>query len=117
MEALYRLGQASAQEVMQQMPDPPNYSAVRSLLTVLEEKGLVKHRRESKRYIYEPTESPVRARKGALQRLLATFFENSPERLVASLLDPSERQLPAEEVARLRSLLDQHESAQEASSK
>ena len=44
MEALYRLGQASAQEVMQQMPDPPNYSAVRSLLTVLEEKGLVKLR-------------------------------------------------------------------------
>ena len=65
MDVLSRAGRASAQEVMEAMPDAPNYSAVRSLLAVLEEKGLARHRRESKKYVYEPVVSPTRARKGA----------------------------------------------------
>ena len=55
---------------------------MRSLLAILEEKSAVKHTRESRRYVYEPTVSPVRARKGALKRLLATFFDGSSEQLV-----------------------------------
>jgi predicted transcriptional regulator len=109
MDVLYRAGRATAQEVMEAMPDPPNYSAVRSLLAVLEEKGLARHRREAKKYVYEPAVSPVRARRGALRRLLATFFDGSPERLVASLLDPAERRLTSDEAARIRALLDEHE--------
>jgi BlaI family transcriptional regulator, penicillinase repressor len=109
MDVLYRMGRASAQEVLEAMPDPPNYSAVRSLLAVLEEKGLVRHWRESRKFVYEPAVSPVRARKGAVRRLLETFFDGSPERLVASLLDPSERRLSGDEMARIRALLDEHE--------
>ena len=69
MDLLYRMGQASAQEIWEQLPDPPNYSAVRSLLALLEEKGLVRHTRQSKKYIFHPVISPTRARKGALRRL------------------------------------------------
>ncbi len=110
MDVLYRLSRATAQEIQEALPDQPHYSAVRSLLTVLEEKGAVKHTRESRRYVYEPTLSPVRARKGALKRLMATFFEGSPERLVQNLLDPVDGPLSAAEVARVRQLLDAHES-------
>jgi len=109
MEVLYRRGQATAQEVQEGLPDRPNYSAVRSLLGVLEDKGLVKHARLGKRYVYEPTVSPARARKGALRRLLGTFFDGSPERLVESLLDPVDGPLSAAEVARLRAMLDRSE--------
>ncbi len=110
MEVVWRLGRATAQEVHEAMPEQPTYSAVRSLLTILEEKGLLKHTRESKRYVYEPTLSPARARKGALRRLLSTFFDGSPERLVESLLDPVDGPLSASEVARIRAMLDKHDA-------
>ena len=109
LEVLYRLGRGTVQEVMERLPDRPNYSAVRSLMSVLEGKGMVKHVRESKRYVYEPTVSPVRARKGALRRLMSTFFDDSPERLVENLLDPVDGPLSAAELARLRALLDSHD--------
>ena len=109
MDVLYRLGEASAQEIWEQLPERPNYSAVRSLLVILEEKGLVKHTKQSKKYIYQPTVSPTRARKGALHRLLSTFFNDSPARLVANLLDPAERKLSASEVDQIRLLLEEHE--------
>lgn len=111
MDVLYQLNRATAQDIQEALPDKPHYSAVRSLLTVLEEKGAVKHTRESRKYVYEPTVSPVRARKGALKRLLATFFEGSPERLVQNLLDPVDGPLSAAEVARVRQLLDEHDGA------
>ncbi len=111
MDILYQLTRASAQEVQEALPDRPHYSAVRSLLAILEEKGAVKHTRESRRYIYEPTVSPGRARKGALRRLLSTFFDDSPEQLVQNLLDPVDGPLSAAEVARIRLLLNQHEAA------
>ena len=106
MDVLYQLNRASAQEVLEALPDKPQYSAVRSLLAVLEEKGAVKHTRESRKYVYEPTVSHGRARKGALRRLLATFFEGSPERLVQNLLDPVDGPLSAMEVSKVRQLLE-----------
>jgi BlaI family penicillinase repressor len=105
MEVLYRLGRGTVQEVQEALVDRPNYSAARSLLGVLEDKGIVKHVREGKRYVYEPTVSSARARQGALRRLLGTFFEGSPERLVESLLDPVDGPLSASEVVRLRALI------------
>ena len=43
MDIIYRLGQASAKDVQENLPDPPSYSAVRALLVTLENKGMVKH--------------------------------------------------------------------------
>ena len=43
MDVLYRRGQATAAEVLDGMPDPPGYSAVRAMLRLLEEKGVVAH--------------------------------------------------------------------------
>ena len=111
MDVLYQRTRATAQDIQEALPDKPHYSAVRSLLTVLEEKGAVKHTRESRKYVYEPTVSPMRARKGALKRLLATFFEGSPERLVQNLLDPVDGPLSAAEVVRVRQLLDAYDAA------
>lgn len=107
MEIVWRLGRASAAEIQEGLDDPPSYSAVRALLAVLVEKGHLKHEQEGRRYVYAPTARREKAGAGALQRVLATFFENSPANLVASLLDPKDRKLAPEELDRIRALIDE----------
>lgn len=107
MDILFRRGKATAEEVMGELPDPPSYSAVRALMATLESKGLVKHGKESRRYVYEPTVPEKRAKRSALKKLLATFFEGRPEKLVAALLDPQDQQLSREEIDRIRKLIDE----------
>jgi BlaI family transcriptional regulator, penicillinase repressor len=107
MDILFRLGRATAEEVMHELPDPPGYSAVRALLATLEGKGLARHEKDSRRYVYLPTVPGTRAKRSALKQLLATFFEGSPEKLVASLLDPADQKLSAAEIARIRKLIDE----------
>lgn len=109
MDILFRLGKGTAQEVMDQLPDPPSYSAVRALMVTLETKGLVKHGKESRRYVYTPSVPEKKAKRSALRQLLATFFEGRPENLVASLLDPEDQQLSDAEIERIRGLLAEHE--------
>lgn len=106
MDILFRMGKGTAQEVLAELPDPPTYSAVRALLVTLENKGLVKHAKDSRRYVYRPVLAEKKAKRSALRQLLATFFEGRPENLVASLLDPTDQQLSDEEIARIRSLID-----------
>lgn len=109
MDILFRLGKATAEEVMNELPDPPSYSAVRALLVTLEGKELVKHSKDSRRYVYEPTVPEKKAKRTALKQLIATFFEGSPEKLVASLLDPEDQKLSGEEIDRIRKLIDTKE--------
>ena len=105
MDILFRLGQASAQDVLDELPDPPGYSAVRALLATLEDKGLIQHAKESRRYVYTAAVPERRAKRTALKQLLTTFFGGKPEKLVASLLDPQDQQLSHEEIAKIRKLI------------
>ena len=86
VEVLFKLGEASVADVRDSLADPPSYSAVRAMLGLLEQKGLVRHRRDGLRYLYRAAESPETARKKAIRRLVDTFFGGSPERAVAALL-------------------------------
>lgn len=106
MDILFRKGRCTAEEVLDELPDPPGYSAVRALLSTLEQKELVTHSKDSRRYVYEPTVTEKRAKRSALKQLMATFFEGSPEKLVASLLDPKDQELSKDEIARIRKLID-----------
>ena len=107
MDILYRRGRASAQEILEAMPDPPTYSAVRAKLRVLEEKGHIRHEEEALRYVYVPTVARDSARRSALRHLLSTFFENSVEQAVAALVDLSAANLSREELDRISSLIDE----------
>lgn len=106
MDAIYRLGRATAAEVLGNMPDPPGYSAVRAMLRLLEEKGYLKHEQQGPRYIYLPTLSRDKARQSALKQLVQTFFDNSTEQTVSALLDMSKSRLSDEELERLSVLID-----------
>ena len=106
MEIVYKEGRASATEVLERLPDPPSYSAVRALLKVLENKGHLKHVLEGTRYVHLPTLPADRARRSALKRLTDTFFEGSAEKAVAALLTLSKDDLTGEELDRLARLID-----------
>ncbi|MCP5532778.1 MAG: BlaI/MecI/CopY family transcriptional regulator [Akkermansiaceae bacterium] len=112
MEILFRKGRATAEEVLEELPDPPSYSAVRALLATLEQKELVIHEKESRRYVYLPAVPEKKAKRTALKQLLTTFFEGSPEKLVASLLDPRDQNLSDEEISRIRDLIANNEPNQ-----
>jgi predicted transcriptional regulator len=107
MDAVYRLGRATATDVLGQIPEPPSYSAVRAMLRVLENKGHLRHVLEGKSYVYTPTLGRSRASRSALQNMLKTFFEGSTEKAVAALLDMSRADLTDDEFARLSRLIDQ----------
>ena len=107
MDVLYRREKASAREVQEEMPDPPSYSAVRAMLAILVEKGIIRSRKEGRHLVYQPTEARPKAKRQALKSLLRTFFEDSPEKLVASLLDPEDQKLSDEEIERIRRLVDE----------
>lgn len=107
MDIVYRLGEATAAEVMENLPDPPSYSAVRALLRILEEKTHLRHRQEGPRYVYVPTVPLDAAKQSALKHVLSTFFEGSVTQAVAALLDLGQDDLSDAELHRLARLIDQ----------
>lgn len=106
MDAVYRLGRATAADVRAELPDPPSYSAVRAMLRLLEEKGLLEHEQDGLRYVYRPTIAPDRARRSALMHLVRTFFGGSPAQAAAALLEMSDAELSPADRARLAKLIE-----------
>ena len=107
MDVLYRVGQATAAEVMEELPDPPSYSAVRATLRILEDKGQVRHEEEGPRYVFRPAVARDRAKRTAVRHLVSTFFGGSPEAAMATLLDESASKLSDSDVERLKKLIDE----------
>ncbi len=105
MDAIYELGEASVGEVLAKLPDPPSYSAVRTMIRSLEAKGLLRHRQVSTRYVYRPAHSRRDAGRSALRHLMQTFFGGSAADAVAAILDPSVSKLSDDDVARLERLI------------
>ena len=105
MDAVYRLGRATVQEVLDSLPDPPSYSSVRGMMGLLEHKGHLKHEQDGPRYVYLPAVSRDRAQRSALRHLVQTFFNGSPEQVVAALLDSPDAKLSQSELDRLARLI------------
>jgi predicted transcriptional regulator len=106
MDILHRRGRATAHEVLADLPEPPSYSAVRTLLRLLEERGHVKHAEEDQRYVYRPVMSRGDARKSALAHVVRTFFSGSVEEAVATLVESSRTKLSREELGRIADVID-----------
>ena len=105
MDLVYQLGEASVAQVREAMSDPPSYSSVRTMIRLLEGKGLLKHRREGTRYLYRPTQSKRKVSRNALRHLMNTFYEGSASEAVAAIFD-SEK-MDAEDLKRIESLIKQ----------
>ena len=106
MDIIYETKEATAFQVLERLPSPPSYSAVRALLRVLESKGHLLHRQDGPRYVYMPRLAKDKARRSALAHLKRTCFDGSTADVVAALLDMSEEDLTDEDYERLSALID-----------
>src|SRR6185295_4045372 len=111
MDILYRLGRATANEVMADLPGEPHYSTVRTQLRVLENKGHIRHEEEGLRYVYLPTVPRHAVRQSALRHTIETFFEGSAEKMLSTLLGGEGGKLADEELERLAQLIDKARKA------
>ena len=105
MDILHRRNGATVAEIMGDLPDPPTYSAVRSVLRILGEKDLIRHKEDGPRYVYYPAESTERARDDVLAHVVRTYFGDSPEQAVTALLRLSDVDIDDTEISRLRNII------------
>ena len=101
MDVLYRTGEGTVAEVMEQLADPPTYSAVRSTLRILEEKGHVSHREDGPRYVYVPAVGLESAQRAALNHVVDTFFDGSSDHALVTLLRRSDLELSEKQIQRI----------------
>lgn len=106
MDVLYRLGKASASDIRDAIPNPPSKTAVRTLLTILQEKGHVRFTRDGAKYIYEPVASREEVAKTTIDRVVQNFFGGSIERVVATLVDSQEASLSDSQVENLKAIIE-----------
>jgi BlaI family penicillinase repressor len=107
MEIVYRLGRATAIEVMTSLPGRPANATVRTMLGVLEEKGYLRHETEKGKYIYFPTIPLANARKSALDSVLETFFKGAEAAAVISILTKADANLTEEERKRILDIIEE----------
>jgi BlaI family transcriptional regulator, penicillinase repressor len=106
VDALYRLGRATAAEIMAAVPGAPTYSTIRTQLRVLEAKGHVRHEEQGLRYVYMPTVPRRAARKSALKHLVETFFDGSSAKAVAALLGGEASRIADDDLERIAEILN-----------
>jgi len=107
MDVVYRLGNATATEIADGIPDPPTKDAVRRLIRILEEKGLLRHEADGPRHVYHPTLPPELARISALDHLIQTHFRGSVSQAITALLESSADRLTDGELQRITDLIEE----------
>lgn len=101
MEAVYRLGRASVAEVREELPDPPSYSTVRTMLNKLEAKGRLGHAQDGPRYVYHPRVPREEAERSAVRRIVRGLFDGSVERAMTAMIETEGADLDDEELERV----------------
>ena len=105
MEAVYLLGRATVSEVRAAIEAPPSYSAVRTMLRILEDKGHLRHEQDGPRYVYVPMVAREKARRSILKDVVRTLFNGSASQAMAALIEGSDAQLDDDELARMSALI------------
>ena len=110
MDAVFALGEATVNQVVEAISDAPTPMAVRRMMHILEEKGHLKRREKGRKVIYAPRQNRTKAGRSALQNVLETFFGGSLEEALAAHLHSRKDKVSDEERARLIELIEQAKS-------
>ena len=105
MDIVYRLNEATATQIQEQLEEPPSNSAIRAMLSRLEEKGVLTHREEGQRYLYKAVQAKNKVADSALKKLVGVFFNDSPTSAATALLGMSGK-LNSQEIDLLQALID-----------
>lgn len=104
-ETLCRMEGGTAAGVRSALSDPLSDSAVRTMLSRLETKGLVERTSGPDGFLYSPVQRTEAVAAGALQRMIDTFFAGSAASAATALLGLGQRLTP-EEAAALERVID-----------
>jgi predicted transcriptional regulator len=105
MEAVIRLGRPTANDVRNALPDTPSSSTVRTMLRHLETKGFLRHEWDGPRFVYSPTTGAATLQRSAVRNLMSTFFGDSIEAAVASMLGSARGKVADQELARVEEMI------------
>jgi len=105
-EILCAAGEATAADLRERMSDPPSYSAVRTLLSRLTARGLVRHRVVDQTYVYQSVPQAEQVKESALRQMVKTFFDGSAASAATALLGLS-RNLESDELDALQRAIDE----------
>lgn len=105
VEIIYRLQEATAAQIQEQLDEPPSNSAIRAMLSRLEDKGVLTHREEGQRYLYKAVEAKTKVADSALKKLVGVFFNDSPASAATALLGMSDK-LSSADIDQLQALID-----------
>ena len=114
MDILFRLGRATADEVMVELSGKRSYSTIRTQLRVLEQKGYVRHEERGRQFVYTPAVPLRTARKSALRHVVDTFFDGSVEKVVAALLGGEAARISETDLDRIVELVSKARGAEKA---
>jgi predicted transcriptional regulator len=104
LELVYGLQEATATQIQQGLDVELSNSAIRAMLTRLEEKGVLRHRIDGQRYLYQAVVPKREVRVSVLKRLVGTFFDNSPVSAASALLGMSGK-LSSDELDQLEAMI------------
>lgn len=105
MDIVYSRKEATTNNVLADIPDPPSRMTVRTMLRILEEKGHLKHTTRGREFVYQPMRARRRAGQSAMRRLLDTFFDGSLTEAVAAHMVDVAAELDEHELKRLSALI------------
>ncbi len=107
MDAVFALGEATVNQVVESIPSPPTPMAVRRMMHILEEKGHLRRKENGREVIYVPRQTKGKAGRQAFEQVLETFFGGSLEEALAAHLHSRKDQVSDEERQRLIALIEQ----------
>ncbi|MFC5457063.1 BlaI/MecI/CopY family transcriptional regulator [Prosthecobacter fluviatilis] len=107
MDLVFAQGEATLSQILEGMEKAPTRAALRSILTILEGKGQLKHRQEGREFIYQPVHSREEVGQSTLSRVIGTFFGGSLTQALSAYLSAPGTKLSEEEVMELRGFLEQ----------
>ena len=113
MDILWALGEASVDAVQQRLPDPPSYSATRTMLGRLEKKGHVRHSDKGMKYVYAPASQRRAAMRSATRRLVDVFYGGSIADAVTGIVDGAASDLGEAEIEQIEALISQIKSGRD----
>jgi BlaI family penicillinase repressor len=106
MQVIYKHSIASVSEVLREIPSPPTYSAIRSIMNILVDKGLLKRTRKGKKYLYSHTVSQKKAMHSEVKQLMSTYFKGSLVNAVTALIEIHGDDLSDEDFQRLMDIIE-----------
>ncbi len=115
MEIIYRRGEATVAEILEESELIPSYSAARSVLRGLKERGLVRHFEKGMRYVYRPVKPKSRQKNAALAAVIRNFFDGSAEKAMKAMIDLSRTDDVDLDLDRLEQLIHESKTSGESS--